>query len=283
MPPKPTTAAGYGPDQVELVRATALYVATKIGDLLDEVTVVGGFVPSLLLPPEGAGSPRERHVGTMDLDVGPSLGILDARRYQELAERLRRADFAPDVNENNRPTRQRWRFERGADVAATVDFLIDAVAGHEQPGRLFDLEKELAAIVTPGLRLAFADREKVQLQGRTILGEQATRDVWVCGPGAYVVLKALAFENRGENKDAYDLFYVVKNYGQGTANVADRLRTLLGESECARAITILERDFSQHDAVGPRRVAEFLAGRPDDEIQADVVGFITGLLALCRT
>jgi hypothetical protein len=32
---------------------------------------------------------------------------------------------------------------------------------------------------------------------------------------AYVVLKALAFDSRGENKDAYDLFYVVRNYGVG--------------------------------------------------------------------
>ena len=45
--------------------------------------------------------------------------------------------------------------------------------------------------------------------------EQPTREVWVCGPGAYVVLKALAFRLRGENKDAYDLHYLVRNYGAG--------------------------------------------------------------------
>ena len=31
MPDKPTTAAGYESGQVELVRATCLYVATKLG------------------------------------------------------------------------------------------------------------------------------------------------------------------------------------------------------------------------------------------------------------
>ena len=31
MPDKPTTAAGYKSEQVELVRATCLYVATKLG------------------------------------------------------------------------------------------------------------------------------------------------------------------------------------------------------------------------------------------------------------
>ena len=44
MPDKPTTAAGYERSQVELVRATCLYVATKLGDLMDELVVVGGLV-----------------------------------------------------------------------------------------------------------------------------------------------------------------------------------------------------------------------------------------------
>ena len=32
----------------------------------------------------------------------------------------------------------------------------------------------------------------------------------MCGPGAFVVLKALAFRDRGEPKDAYDLVYVLR-------------------------------------------------------------------------
>jgi len=35
------------------------------------------------------------------------------------------------------------------------------------------------------------------------------------GPGAFVVLKALAFKGRGENKDAYDLYHLVRNFGEG--------------------------------------------------------------------
>ena len=29
----------------------------------------------------------------------------------------------------------------------------------------------------------------------SILGEKTRRDIWVCGPGAFVILKALAFGN----------------------------------------------------------------------------------------
>jgi hypothetical protein len=49
MPEKPRTAAGYPPDQAQRVRATCLYLATKLGDLMDDLVVVGGLVPSLLI------------------------------------------------------------------------------------------------------------------------------------------------------------------------------------------------------------------------------------------
>ena len=70
MPEKPRTAAGYAPEQVERVRATCLYLATKLGDLMDELVVVGGLVPSLLIDQRGLPQEVSRHVGTMDLDVG---------------------------------------------------------------------------------------------------------------------------------------------------------------------------------------------------------------------
>jgi hypothetical protein len=250
---------------------------------LDEVTVVGGLVPSLLIPQEDPDSGRVPHVGTLDLDLGLSLGLLDGSRYQELADRLRQAHFHPDVNERGKPTRQRWRLEGASDPPSLVDFLIPPTREASEPGRLQNLEADLAAIVTPGLQLAFEDRERVTLQGETVLGERATRQVWVCGPGAYVVLKSLAFSKRGENKDAYDLFYLLQNYGAGVEDVARRLSPLLRAPEAAEAVEVLRRDFSEHDAVGPHRAAAFLHGGPDDQTQADVVGFVAQLLRLCKS
>ena len=62
MPPKPRTAAGYQRAQVTHVHATCLYVATKLGDLADELVIVGGLVPSLIIDqrwhPPGMWVPR---------------------------------------------------------------------------------------------------------------------------------------------------------------------------------------------------------------------------------
>jgi hypothetical protein len=280
MADKPKRASEYRSEQIELVRATCLYVATKLGDLMDEVVVVGGLTPSLLIDPGRLPEGTPAHVGTMDLDVGLRLALLDGGRYRTLTERLRGAGFEPDQTSEGQQTRQRWKIVGTGSV--TVDFLIPPSRPTDQGGRLRNIESDFAAVIAPGLTLAFRDRRRVRIDGRTILGEKATREVWVCGPGAFVVLKALAFLGRGENKDAYDLYYLVRNFGSGVEDVAGCLRPLLDDAEAQRALKVLRDDFLGHDGVGPRRVAEFLQGGPDADIQADVVGFVKALLDSCE-
>ncbi len=277
---KPITREGYSPAQAELVRATCLYVATFLGDLRDDLVVIGGLVPSLLVDQAALPDGVEAHVGTLDLDVGLTIALLDEGRYRELTERLRSAGFEPDTNAEGNPTRQRWRFGGAAKV--TIDFLIPPSRDEDRGGAIRHIERDFAAVIAPGLGAAFQDRLLVKLEGRTLLGEKASREVWVCGPGAFIVLKAIAFELRGENKDAYDLFYVVRNLEGGPARVASRLRPLMASPEAQHAVEILERDFGELDALGPRRVARFLFGGPDDEQQAEVVAFIGELVEAVR-
>jgi hypothetical protein len=113
-------------------------------------------------------------------------------------------------------------------------------------------------------------------------GETAEREIRVCGAGAFVALKALAFHLRGENKDAYDLFYLLRNYGRGVSDVAAELRPLLADTSAVKAMEYLRGDFANSDAIGPSRAAEFLYGRPDAAIQADAAGFVRQLLAECK-
>jgi hypothetical protein len=90
MPEKPDSAAGYRGQQVTHVRATCLYVASKLGDLMDDLVVVGGLVPSLLVDQETLVNVSDAHVGTMDLDVGLAVTLLNQGRYRSLTSRLNR-------------------------------------------------------------------------------------------------------------------------------------------------------------------------------------------------
>ena len=282
MAEKPSYASEYRPEQVILVHQTCLYVATKLGDLLDELVIVGGLVPSLLIPKKSLPPNVDLHIGTMDLDLGLTLAILHDKRYENFTERLRRAGFGPDTNKEGNPTFQRWKMELSRDTKVTIDFVIPPSLVDDVGGKLRNTEKDFAAVITPGLQLAFRDRQKITIEGKTILGGKASREIWVCGPGAFVVLKALAFGIRAENKDSYDLYYMIRNYGNGVEDVYKCLDPLLDDQDSQKALEILKRDFSDLDKVGPVAVAKFLYRDRNDDLQAEVVSFIGELLRKCQ-
>ena len=274
MVSKPSSGDGYGTEQLGFVRRTCLYIATKLGDLLDEIVVVGGLVPYLLVDQDNLPSGLEPHAGTMDLDMGLALAILNRERYRELGARLRDAGFEPDINEQGNVRLQTWTARTPHPVR--VDFLIPPTDEADRGGGLLHIEPDLAAIVTPGLELAFKDRRWKELSGQLPSGAWTTRRIPVCGPGAFTVLKALAFGNRAENKDAYDLFYVWS--GVGILGVAESLAPLQPSTHIDEALSVIERDFCGHDGPGSIAASQFITLGLDDDVQADVVGHAQELL-----
>lgn len=278
MKKKPATAEGYNPQMAVEARRMCLYVATILGDLINEVVVVGGLVPYLIID---QGSAQERHVGTRDLDLGLSLALLDDARYREISDRLRDRGFEPGKTDEGRVIRQTWVLPANA---ITIDFLIPRSDEGPAPGKLQNLEGDFAAIVTAALPLSFCDLIKVTIDDRTPPGELARRAVQVSGPAAFVVLKAHALRLRGENKDAYDLLYVLKHYGADgtTEEVARCFEAIAEEDEAKEALVILAEDFASPDHIGPMRAAEFLTGRSDAEAQTDAYGYVQEFLSRVR-
>ncbi len=221
MPDKPRHASGYAAEEFEQVTAACLTVAVTLGAYLDDICIVGGLVPALLIDTTRPTDDNdERHPGTNDLDVGLALAVLDDMRCAEISARLRAEGFEPDTNDASNSTVQRWKL---GDLKVTIDFLMPPAPDQGDRMRVQHLEGDFGALITPGLQLAFAERVDIRLDGRTLSGEHVRRTVPVCGPAAFIVLKALAFGDRGEPKDAYDLLYVLRHTPGGPAAVADRL------------------------------------------------------------
>ena len=277
MTEPPFNATDYSPDDLLHVRQICLYVATVLGDLLDDIVIVGGLVPSLLISPETLPEGRQRHVGTKDLDLGLALTLLDERRYREVSSRLRKSGFGPDTNDQGNLTFQRWKYESDA-VSVTIDFLIPPPDAEARPGTTKNLEEDFAAIIMPGLELVHEHYFTFRLSGETPQGEKATREIRVCGLGPFIVLKALAITGRNEPKDAYDLFYVLQNHPGGIDAAAEALGPLLVNEHCKKAIEVLTNDFQTLDHLGPRRVAYFLYGDSDEEIQAQAYALVNDLI-----
>lgn len=273
---KPSSSSGYPPELAVEARRMCLYVATLLGDWKNDVVVVGGLVPYLIIDQKTA---VETHVGTRDLDLGLALSVLDAERYHEISEQLRRNGFAPDLTDGGKTKRQTWRL---GSQRVTIDFLIAQGSPDQKPGSLQSLERDFAAMVTPALPVAFADYLDVVIDDQTPSGALACRTVKVCGPAAFVVLKAHAFHNRSEPKDAYDLVYVLKHFGNGDGNeIAIRFQAIAATPAALEAFAFLAADFASPAHIGPVRAAAFVGGGGAD-VQAEAFGYVQEFLQLAR-
>ena len=282
---KPRHRSGYSREETELVETICLTVIGTLGAYLDDLCVVGGLVPTLLIDRqlEPSETEEDRHPGTNDFDVGLSIALLDDKRYAEVSARLRAEGFGPDKNEAGNEVRQRWRL---GETKVTVDFLMEPPPGHEDGVRLHDLEPDLAALVTKGLDFAFAERIEVELEGETIKREKLRRKIPVCGPGAFVVLKAFAFADRMEPKDAYDLVYVLRRFPESPGSIVERLAQHADQDKelIESALAALANDFEAIESIGSRRAAEFTTESEGDldTLAADAHGYVDDLLRGCR-
>ncbi|HEV3002260.1 MAG TPA: hypothetical protein VGW75_16070 [Solirubrobacteraceae bacterium] len=258
-------------------------MAVALGEFLDRLCIVGGIVPVLLIDRHGEGDEAGTHPGTNDLDVALAIALVRDGDYTEITRRLAQEGFEPDTNDAGNPTPQRWTLP-GLDV--TVDFLLPQLPDHPPERRIQPLDGDFAAFIMPGLDVVFDERVEVALRGTTLRGEKVERTVPVCGPGAFTILKALAFDGRGAPKDAYDLVYVLRGWSRGVAEVADRLAAHAERRPklVAKALRILARDFADPGMIGPRRVVEFDGALVEDAdaAAADAHGYVDDLLRAGR-
>jgi hypothetical protein len=282
---KPRHRSGYSREETEQVEAALLTVAVTLGALMDRICIVGGLVPSLLIDREVGPDPETEagHPGTNDLDIGLAIALLDDEQYAELGERLRQEGFGPDQNSKGNLTPQRWKL---GSLKVTIDFLLPPISGAEYGGRMQPLQADLSAMITPGLQLAQNEREEIVVNGHTLKGEQVKRAIPVCGPATFVVLKTLAFSDRGEPKDAFDLVYVLRRWPGGIADIVERLGPHIETDPgiVGEALLKLASDFGSPESHGPLRAAEF-DGEPGGDLDAgaaDAHGYVDDLLRQCR-
>jgi predicted nucleotidyltransferase len=279
MARKPQQADGYSLEETELVRSACLTIAAILGDLMNDVCIVGGLVPSMICEAEvdPAAVAADAHCGTMDLDVGLSLALLDDERYKEMAERLRERGFKPDKNEDDNETRQRWRW---GDLKVTIDFLIPPASEEPDEARIQNLESDMAALVVKPLHLAFEEAIAIELEGRNLFDDQVKRSVNFAGPAAFLALKAFAYRNRAQPKDAYDLYFVLTRWGGGVEDICERLleRAENRPEIVTEAIGYLQTDFESIDSPGPRDVSRFIGGDVAANLVADAHGAVADFL-----
>lgn len=251
----------YDPQLRSRLLGEAARVVRSFGFAGSHVIIIGGLVPSLLVPIPEPGLPP--HVGTLDLDVclGVALVEGDVGAYERLEKSLRDAGFAMCRDEDGNTVS--WRWEGGVGVRLTIEFFCAPKEGRE-PGRLYRpkgaVGNKLSAMTIAAGQLIDRDAREVSEEvdlpdggGRT---EQRFK---VVGPAAYLAAKADALRRREKNKDAYDVVWLSECWPGAQGALADEIRKSAVFDELGPSLDILAQEFANPDAAGSTKYARFMA------------------------
>lgn len=290
---KPKTAEGYSMDVTAACERTLLTLLGAFGTLKHTLRLVGGLVPRYLTPEVPPDVPA--HAGTSDVDVVLNIQVIaEGGGYAALADQLSSRGFTRYVNPDGNRSSWRWRRQVDEHMSVLVEFLRDS--GDAQPGRVISVDGEHVSALT--MRYAGIVHDwyrEASITGELLDGGGVSSEVVrIADVPSFVVLKALALDDRVEHKDAADLIHVIR-YAGSIEDVAMMFveRELSGNHPGAisAGLDALRRRFCDDEhvegylKVGPVRYAEFhFSGDEDAKVrdQRYAAGLVQTLLDLIR-
>jgi Nucleotidyl transferase AbiEii toxin, Type IV TA system len=242
-------------------------LVTLLGDLgpwRERIYLVGGLAPRYLVGQLPAGA--RAHVGTTDVDlvIGLALGDETPETYRTLQNNLEKARF--DQNDTG------FRWMRDVEgVTVVVEFLCETQA--VPAGLIFrpkagSTGSKVGAFNVRGANLVRHDFVERVLEGDRLDGGGTSKvTVRVANVLPYTVLKILAFQDRHENKDAYDLVFCLLHFGDGPEAAGREAATsvIARDARVTESLELLGERFRDVGQDGPTAYAAFLAEPGDPE------------------
>jgi hypothetical protein len=278
IPGDPQSAADYDDRTTAAVKMVLVEIGQVLGSFKGKFAIIGGAVPWLLLASEDM-----PHVGTLDVDVGLDAEALADGEYATLVDALRGHGYAQrDELRRFQLVRQVPVEDGGAPIDVIVDFLMprDAEIVKNDPPLISDFAVQRA----DGADLAVRFYQFVAISGPMPAGGTNRVEIAVCSIPALLAMKGHAVERRYKQKDAYDIYYCIRNYSGGPEALAEACRPLLDQASGVAGYRFIDGKFDTVDGFGPTCVRRFveetnvLGDRTPEQWQQDAFGQVDAWL-----
>ena len=170
----------------------------------------------------------------------------------------------------------------GPDIDVVVDFLMprDAEITRNTP----PLISQFAVQRADGADLALRFYQMVAIEGHMPDGDRNRVSIAVASIPALLAMKGYAIANRLKRKDAYDIYYSVRNFPDGIDALVEATRPLLDVESALQGYSLISDKFRHVDDFGPSSVRRFVEGshllgdRTADQWQQDAFGQVDAWL-----
>ena len=223
------------------------------------------------------------HVGTLDVDLGLNAEALGDGEYATLIQALMAHGY------QQRQELRRFQLVRrvsAADGGDAIDVIVDFLMPRDAEivKNVPPLITEFAVQRASGADLATRFYQMVAIDGPMPGGGRNRVEIAVCSIPALLAMKGHAVHGRYKQKDAYDIYYCVRNYPDGIDALAEACRPLLEHISGEQGYRHIAEKFDTLDGYGPTCVRRFvedsqaLGERTPEQWQQDAFGQVDAWL-----
>lgn len=245
--------------ETEAARSVLLEVLNALGAMREQLVIVGGWGPDLLYP-------ECNHIGSLDVDLAVSPMAIGGNAYSTIRERLMQIGYTMQSS----PTRF-WKQVPGLINPIKIDLLTGLYVLQEKRDSIFVDEIRINAL--RGIDLAFESSESITIDGRMPDGSVNRVTARLVAPEAYILIKAIALDERTKDKDAYDIAFVLKHYQPSLADLAKKVHRISRTGIGKEALHLLQIKFRTFDSVGPVWACRVAVTAGDDPVQFQRAAF----------
>lgn len=263
----PTHYGDYDDHATQACERVLVTLLRGLGPWKHCVYLVGGLTPRYLVPDPPTGV--RPHAGTRDVDLVVDLPLLvEVEAYRTLERNFRDLGLRRATNEDG--SRPSWRWERRTDAntLVVVELLSDDPGGTVRRAAALPDQRRVSAMHIPHVSMVRDLYQGVEIQAELLGQRGIVRErVRHADIVSFVCLKAFAFDDRLEDKDAYDLLYCIENIPGGVAATAaafcDAVKRTSHGDTIRLALDILRQRFATDPDLdgyrkdGPAAVAAF--------------------------
>ena len=241
----------YGEREVSACKAVLLELVHLLGELKDNIVIIGGWSPTFLLPQSS-----EPHIGSLDIDVALNFARIPDNTYRTILETFLKRGYMQDKQ-------QPFRFFRTVKVEGRESIVveIDLMAGEyggTGKGHRTQKVQDVCARKARGCDLAFDSTVTVTIEGVLPDGGRDRESFKVAGIVPFLVMKGMVMNERMKEKDAYDIYYCVEHFPGGVESLALEFNSFRKNKLVLEGLGKIRSKFASVEHIGPRWVADLL-------------------------
>ena len=239
------TKHDYNARQVAAAKSVLLELMLLLGEYRDHLVLVGGWVPEFLIT-----QPSEPHIGSIDVDLAVDHRTITEAGYRTIRRLLLDRGYEQDGD-------QPFIFRRKVNsITVEVDLLAGEYGGTGKSRRhqkILDTHLRKAR----GCDIAFDNPETIQIEGELPGGGIDTVSIKVASIDTFLCMKGMALDGRLKEKDAWDIYYCIREFPGGMDALVERLRPRIKHGLVREALEKIGVHFASPEHRGPRHVADF--------------------------